>query len=255
MKRALRMTGIAALVALTLSMTGLWVMLSTPTADRSTLPSELVDADSAAGRQLFSNAVAKTDYEQLAPEFVSQSRRAFCGVATSVIVINAMLHPQPRLTQRTLFTPNVAAVRREIAVSFNGLTLEQLAQVIEAHGLHAEATHTAQSSLEAFREVARTTLAEPGAFLVVNYDRKVLKQEGAGHISPVAAYSSAMDAVLVLDVAAYKYPHTWVPLGKLWSSMNTLDEISGQSRGYLLVSTGAAQQAVPANGSVGEIAP
>jgi hypothetical protein len=236
-KRALRMTGIAVFVALTLGMTGLWVMLSTPTADRSTLPPELVDANSVAGQQLFSHALAKTDYEQLAPEFESQSRRAFCGVATSVIVINAMLHPTPRLTQRTLFTPKAAAVRGEIATSFNGLTLEQLAQVIEAHGLQAMATYAAQSSLEVFREVARTTLAEPGVFLVVNYDRKVLEQEGAGHISPIAAYSSAMDAVLILDVAAYKYPHTWVPLDKLWSSMNTLDGMSGQSRGYLLVGT------------------
>jgi hypothetical protein len=245
-KRAVGITGIAAFVVVALGMTGLWVMLSAPTADPSTLPSELVDVNSDAGQQLFSHALAKTDYEQLAPEFVSQSRRAFCGVATSVIVINAMLHPEPRLTQRTLFTPNAAAVRGEIAASFSGLTLEQLAQMIEAHGLQAEATYAAQSTLEAFREVARTTLAEPGVFLAVNYDRKGLKQEGAGHISPVAAYSSEMDAVLVLDVAAHKYPHTWVPLDKLWSSMNTLDGMSGQSRGYLLVSTGAVQQAVPA---------
>ena len=73
-------------------------------------------------------------------------------------------------------------------------------------------------------------------FVVVNYDRRVLAQEGVGHISPVAAYSADKDAVLVMDVAAYKYPSTWVPLPKLWRAMQGVDPDSGKTRGYLLAS-------------------
>jgi hypothetical protein len=73
--------------------------------------------------------------------------------------------------------------------------------------------------------------------LVVNYDRRELGQSGAGHISPLGAYSPATDRLLILDVAAYKYPYTWVPVSKLWSAMNTIDSDSGRTRGFLLVTT------------------
>jgi hypothetical protein len=89
--------------------------------------------------------------------------------------------------------------------------------------------------------MARTTLAESLTFVIVNYDRAVLGQDGGGHISPVGAYSPETDRMLVLDVAAYKYPYTWVPVSKLWSALNTIDPDSGQTRGYLLVSAGGAE--------------
>ena len=108
--------------------------------------------------------------------------------------------------------------------------------------------HATQSSLEAFRNTARTTLAEPLIFLLVNYDRATLEQDGAGHISPVGAYNPETDRMLVLDVAAYKYPYTWVPASKLWSAMNTIDPDSGQTRGYLLISRSGAQQSASEDG-------
>jgi len=240
MKRAFKIICIAFIASGTMGLAGTsWIMLSTPAIHRLALAPDLVDASSASGQQELANAAAKTDYELLAPEFVGQSRRAFCGVATSVTVLNALLHPQPRLNQDSLFTPKASAVKGELAVSFSGLTLEQLAGLMEAHGAQVKTTHAAQSSIEQFRELARTTLAEPLVFLVVNYDRKALGQEGTGHISPVAAYSAEKDALLILDVAAYKYPSTWVPLPKLWRAMNTIDPDSGQTRGYLLVSARA----------------
>ena len=105
MKRALKIAGILVVAFLTLGTSGMtWVMLTAPGVHRLALAPDLVDADSAAGQQALANASAKTDYGQLLPEFVPQSRRAFCGVASSVTVINALAHPQPRLTQKT-FSP------------------------------------------------------------------------------------------------------------------------------------------------------
>jgi glutathione gamma-glutamylcysteinyltransferase len=59
----------------------------------------------------------------------------------------------------------------------------------------------------------------------------VLAKKGVGHISPVAAYSAQRDAALVLDVAAYTYPYTWIPLPKLWRAMQGVDSDSGKTRG------------------------
>lgn len=38
---------------------------------------------------------------------------------------------------------------------------------------------------------------------------------------------------LILDVARFKYPPHWVPLKLLWDAMNTIDETTGQQRGYV----------------------
>jgi hypothetical protein len=250
-KRALKLGTIGLLAALVLGLSGAaWYAFSAPQVERLPLASDLIDATSVEGGELLARTSIKTDFGQLAPEFVAQARRGFCGVATSVVVINALLHPQPRLTQKTLFTPAASAVRSELAVSFGGVTLEQLAQLLEAHGLHVGVVHASESSLESFRDTARAALGERRVFLIVNYHRALLGQEGPGHISPVGAYDPQTDRVLVLDVAAYKYPYTWVPVAKLWSAMNTTDSDSGKTRGYLLVSAGDDQRAASADGHV-----
>jgi hypothetical protein len=239
MKKALKLGAIVVAMTAALASAGIgWYAFSAPPASHLALPADLIDATSAQGQQLLDATAAKTDYDQLNPYFVSQSRRAFCGAASSAIVINAALHQQPPVTQETLFTPAVSAIRSELSVSFTGLTLDQLANIIRAHGLQVHVVHAAQSSLESFRDTARAALAEPMTFLIINYDRATLQQEGAGHISPVGAYSPGTDRMLVLDVAAYKYPYTWVPASRLWNALNTIDPDSGQTRGYLLVSGG-----------------
>ena len=215
-----------------------WYAFSEPPVHRLQLAPELTDVTTSQGQQLLATATAKTDYEELVPYFVSQERRAFCGVASGTTVMNAALQPRPPITQATFFTPEASAVRGEIAVTFGGMTLSQLADIIRAHGLKVEIVHAADSNLEAFRTAAIATLAEPSTFLIVNFDRAVLKQEGAGHISPVGAYNAATDRLLVLDVAAQKYPHTWVPASILWNAMATVDADAGATRGYLLVSAG-----------------
>jgi hypothetical protein len=248
MKRWLRRVAIAIAGSLALGLSGVaWYGFSAPTVHRLPLPHNLIDATSVEGTQLLATTSARTDYNQLAPYFVPQARRAFCGVASSSIVINAALHRQPLVTQATVFTPAASAVRSEIAVTFGGLTLEQLAGIIRAHGLQVQVVHAAQSNLESFRNMARATLAESSEFLVVNFDRAALEEEGTGHISPVGAYNAETDRLLVLDVAANKYPYTWVPVQELWSAMNSVDPVSSQTRGFLLVRADGAQPGVQAD--------
>merc|ERR1712137_580109 len=74
--------------------------------------------------------------------------------------------------------------------------------------------------------------------IIVNFDREALGQgDHLGHISPIVAYNVEKDAVLVLDVARYKFPCPtyWVPVDLMFSAMRTKDATSGKSRGYIVL--------------------
>jgi len=57
-------------------------------------------------------------------------------------------------------------------------------------------------------------------------------QSGKGHFSPIGAYNPSADAVLILDVARFKYPPHWVPCLNFWEAMSALIPSTGKSRGY-----------------------
>lgn len=219
-----------------------WYVLAPPLAEHLPLGGDLVSGTSTEGDRLLAESAHKTDHAQLKPFLLPQRRRAFCGPATSAAVINAALHPSNPVTQFSLFRTAEPDAKGELAVSLSGLTLEELAVLLRAHGLVVRTVHAAHSDVAAFRADARAVLAEPLTFMVVNYDRRELNQVGAGHISPIGAYNAASDRLLVMDVATYRYPYTWVSLDKLWTAMNTVDPDSGRTRGYLLVAASTRVQ-------------
>ena len=92
--------------------------------------------------------------------------------------------------------------------------------------------------------------------LVVSYSRKVLKQTGDGHFSPLAAYDKESDSVLILDTARFKYGAHWAKLQLVYEAMKPLDKTTGKSRGYALLSfvhnkdaTATSQSATEASGT------
>lgn len=113
----------------------------------------------------------------------AQARRGFCGPATASAVIDAALAPRLATTQAPLFTASTATIRGELAVSFGGPTLEELARCLRAHGLQVDVFHAGATDLAAFRDAARHALHEPRTFLVVDDDRKMLRQADAGRSS------------------------------------------------------------------------
>jgi hypothetical protein len=237
MNRTMKLTATLAVALVLAIASGVsWYVLAPPLAENLPLAGDLVSGTSTEGQRLLAESAHKTDHAQLRPFLHSQRRRAFCGPATAAAVVNAALNPSKPVTQSSLFATTAPDTKSELAVSLSGLTLEELAALLRAHGLVVRTVHAEHSDIAAFRTDARAVLAEPRAFMVVNYDRRVLKQAGAGHISPVGAYHIATDRLLVMDVATYRYPHTWVPLDKLWAAMDTVDSDSGRTRGYLLVS-------------------
>ena len=235
-RRRLKAAALAIASAVVLGSSGIaWYGFAQPPVHVLPLPATLIAVASPEGERLLAGAAAQTDYRQLLPYFVSQSRRAFCGAATGSMIVNAELHPTAPVTQAGFFGTDLNALRTNLAVTMHGMTLDELAQFLRARGLRVTVVHANGSSLESFRDLARAALSEPEEVLVVNYDRRQLGQEGGGHISPIGAYNRDADRLLVMDVAAYRYPFTWVTVRDLWVAMNTVDTDSGRTRGFLLV--------------------
>lgn len=239
MNRAMKLAAALAVALLLATAAGFaWYIFAPPLTEDLPLAGDLISGASIKGQHLLAESAHKTDHAQLKPFLLPQRRRAFCGPATSAAVINAALRPSNPVTQFSLFGTAAPDTKSELAVSLSGLTLEELAVLLRAHGLVVRTVHAKYTDVATFRADAQTILSEPLAFMVVNYDRGALEQAGAGHISPIGAYHVATDRLLVMDVATYKYPYTWVPLSMLWAAMNTVDLDAARTRGYLVVTAG-----------------
>lgn len=197
------------------------------------LPASLVAATSVAGMERLANAEALADYRQLSESFQPQSLISYCGVATSVSVLAALGIP---VTQGDFFTDQTRRIRSQFKVMFGGMSLVDLAGLLQAHGLHTSVKHADHSNIAAFRATVAENLANHNDYLIVNYQREALGQGKVGHISPISAYDRETDSVLVMDTAAHKYPPTWVPITALYAAMRTTDPDSQKMRGYLEVS-------------------
>ncbi len=225
------------------------VVLAAPlpaSAETLPLPANLIALDSTAGEALLAGAEAHDDFVPLAMQFVTQVHPAFCGVASLVMVLNALQLPAPAspmttgigmFDQENVFTPATEAVRARAAIEQAGMTLEQFSGLLGAYGLKVEFHHAADSSLDDFRKSAIAWIDRKDTYIVVNYLRSAIGQKTGGHISPLAAYDADTDRFLILDVSRYKYPPVWVTAADLFAAMNTTDsDAGGQTRGYVLVS-------------------
>jgi hypothetical protein len=196
------------------------------------LPADAIALDSPEGRALLGDAEGRADHRGLADAFEVQQKRSWCGVASSVAVLNAR---GAALTQEAFFTPEAAAVRSRFRVTFGGMTLEDLGGLLRAHGAEAAVHHAGDEGIDAFRAEVARNLGAPGDWLVVNYDRRVMDEAGGGHISPLAGWDADTDRVLLLDTASYKYPAHWVSLERLYRAMDTVDPSAEQTRGWVIV--------------------
>ncbi len=210
------------------------------------LPQNLIGAATDAGEALLVGAEAREAYFPLANNFLTQENQAFCGVASIVMVLNAMQLLAPAVPEfdpyRTFTQDNFLDARTEAILPVEllkkqGMTLDQIGGLVAVQQVVVEVHHAADSSLEEFRSKAREYLAAPDRFVIVNYLRKAIGQEKGGHISPLAAFDADTDRFLILDVARYKYPPVWVTASELFVSMNTQDsDNQNKTRGYVLIS-------------------
>jgi len=229
---------LATVVALGLLATG---------AQAQTLPlsDNLIDLRSNQGEQLLRESDASEAFVPLSVNFVTQTNQAFCGVASIVMVLNAMQLPAPAVpaydpyhtfTQDNFLDEKTEPILpREVLVHY-GMTLDQLGALLATQPVEVEIHHAADTTLDAFRSMARDYLGREGQFVIVNYLRRAIGQETGGHISPLAAYDVETDRFLILDVSRYKYPPVWVTASELFGAMNTIDDDNhNRTRGFVLV--------------------
>jgi len=209
------------------------------------LPDNLIDMRSDRGEQLLRESDALEAFVPLSVNFVTQENQAFCGVASIVMVLNALQLPAPAVpeydpyrtfTQDNFLNEQTEAILPLDVLAKQGMTLDQLSELLATQPVKVERHHAADATLDAFRSTARDYLGKEGHFVIVNYLRKAIGQEKGGHISPLAAYDAETDRFLILDVSRYKYPPVWVTAADLFNAMNTTDaDNQNRTRGFVLV--------------------
>jgi len=231
MKRFLKIIG-ALILIVPLVFAGYVAYRLTPKQLDLPLPEGLVAIDTDTGRALLESSDHVADYSVLEKAWEGQQLISYCGVASGVTVVNAL---GQSANQFSFFNENTESVRSRVNVTFGGMSLPDLAGLLEARGLEVSKLHGDELSLEEFRDLVKSNLSRQGDYLLVNYQREVLGQGRVGHISPVGAYNAASDQMLILDTADYKYPYTWVPLASLYNAMQEKDSASGRARGFVEV--------------------
>jgi hypothetical protein len=197
------------------------------------------------GEAVMASAELRGPYFKLASYLETEQVLTFCGPATIASVLNSLNIERPRpvqyypweiWTQAGVFTPANQAVKSYGMVEHEGLILEELAAFFRNLGTKAEYARADTFDVTQLRESIKVALADPDKRFVANYSRKPIGQMGDGHISPVAAYDSKTDRVLILDVAKYKYPPVWITVTGLYVGMQSIDSGSGKPRGFVVVS-------------------
>jgi hypothetical protein len=232
-------------------------------------PTALVPFASDEGLARLGRSGAKVDFAALANQFEAQYNGAFCGPTSAAIVLNTVKsrsadltrdHTRlrkedvqfmpagadpivPRFTQDSVIDrgPKTRAqvLGEPIIIGSKqvrdfGYQLRQFDAMLRANGLDTTVVvvDDARSEL-AIRADLQGNLARGGDYVIVNYRREVVGQQGGGHISPLGAYDAASDSFLVLDVNPAAAGWVWMPAATLVRGMRTFDTV--ENRGYVLV--------------------
>lgn len=211
------------------------------------VPVNLTSLGSESGIAYFATARTKQPYWQLSRYFTTQKSLTYCGVASIVMVLNA-LGKEPAVSPRyapyhTFDQDNVfyskdilSQVVTPAKVLGKGMTLAQVAGILEQYQAKTALYYGSTiGKVAGMRRLLINAMAD-GTYVIVNYDRHMLHQQGGGHISPIAAYHKGTDRWLILDVARYRYPPVWVKSEDLFKSIKGIDADSNKSRGFVLVS-------------------
>ncbi|MFM0212751.1 phytochelatin synthase family protein [Paraburkholderia sediminicola] len=210
------------------------------------VPPNLVALAQPAGQKRLMASAHNQSYWPLSQYFETQRNEAYCSVATSVMALNALGIRRPESTQYPDFPyfsqedffrridPQVANAAQ---VSKEGMTLDQLSAALSTFPVEVKKFHAGDLTLGQFRDLIRDTTGHSHRFALLNFRRVEIGEAGGGHWSPLAAYDAASDSALLLDVARYKYPAVWVPVTQLYAAAQAVDNVSGLSRGMVIVGT------------------
>ena len=215
---------------------------------------DVVYVDTDEGAALFDGADVKGHFWTICRYFVSEEFLTYCGIASSVTVLNSLgiespdepqIYPYKMFTQDNIFTDAVLHHRRPLEVEKGGNTLEQLAFILSVFDAQVDTCFADTLGVDKCRELLVNALRSSDRRVIVDFDRRTLGQKGGGHFSPLAAYHSGADRFLLMDVARYKLPPCWVKAGMLYDALRGMDPVSQKSRGFLIVSRPVASASSP----------
>lgn len=205
---------------------------------------DVVYFDTQEGAALLVSADVKGHFWTICRYFVSEKFLTYCGIASSVTVLNSLgidspdepqIYPYKYFTQDNIFTDDVLQHRRPLEVEKGGNSLEQLASIVSEFDVQVD-THFADSlNANSCKDLLVAALKSPDQRVIVDFNRKTLHQKGSGHFSPLSAYHSGDDRFLLMDVARYKSPPCWVAADVLYDAMIDTDSVSQKSRGFLIL--------------------
>ncbi len=168
-----------------------------------------------------------------------------CAPASAVTILNALQYkppidpaytpmgggsPFPHWTQSSyIFEP---CVKQVVGPHVYGETLESFSKIMRCLGLNVDIQYVALENNNVIQEKIKSHLIK-GHFVVANFDRQMLHEEGGGHFSPIAGFID--NYFLIMDVARYKYPPIFGIMDDVVKSMSVIDIQSGKSRGYVAV--------------------
>jgi len=236
----------ATISSLKVAFLSLCLMTGSAVAETLPLPDALVNLNSDRGARLLIESEAMDAYWPLSIQFVTQKNQAYCGVASIVMVLNALGVPAPTtpefepfrtFTQDNVLNERTEKIQPQEILAKKGMTLDQFGEVLGTYPVKADVRHAAESSLDEFRTLATEYLGAPDRYVIANYLRDAIGQQRGGHFSPLAAYDADTDRFLILDVSRYKYPPIWVEADDLFAAMDTPDaDNDNRTRGFVLVS-------------------
>ena len=215
--------------------------------------------DSNQGKYNFENSNYKKAFFLLSPHYAPQKHIHTCGVASAVVILNAIYANNKKKrpiflegsyyskieniiygnfiwTEDNFHNQKTEKIISKDIISEVGLTLDQLESLLKVHGLKAQAYHVdsvTKNDINLFRNLVKSITLYPNKYMLINYNRNIHSEIDGGHTSPIAAYNELNDSILVLDVWSANSSWLWISLEDLYKSMNTKD--CDLNRGYILV--------------------
>jgi len=240
-------SGLSILSIVLLTMSGAYAAKDKPKYGKNTVP---LSEDSS-----YFRGATKSDFWKLIPYYVPQHNEKACGVASSIMILNALfagdrntaagqnVDVEEIFKLSPAYKKNVGAKGRGFTVDELGDTLTKLLETAKGgpYTVSVERFNGADKKAELKRLTKLLTANEknPSDFIIANFLQSVLTgdPEGSvGHIAPIGAFDARKKRVLILDPDRKYYQPYWVPVEKLMDAINTTDSGTSRPRGLVVVS-------------------
>mmetsp|Transcript_5840 Transcript_5840/g.8175 ORF Transcript_5840/g.8175 Transcript_5840/m.8175 type:complete len:196 (+) Transcript_5840:229-816(+) len=181
--------------------------------------------------------------------FEGQKKGSFCGIASAVMISNALGSPRTTQDQAWEYVLTDVLHGHKEDMTY-GLTLFQVNKILTDF-LELQTTIRSiqdpselESSLKHDLEQAIYSQSTQKVFIICNFWRFFPHHRG-GHMSPIGCYNQHTGHVLMLDVGTHRFkvPY-WIHLSELIPLMCKVDRSSNRPRGYILVTIKSPKEAM-----------